>query len=46
MLFYKAGLLLGNKVADAVTKYEDDKIEKQEPDEEIFIPTGKKRWKY
>ena len=46
MLVYKAGLLLGNKVADAVTKYDDDKIEKQESVEEIFIPTGKKRWKY
>ena len=34
---------LGNKIADAVTKPNDDKIVKQEPIEEIIIPLEKKR---
>ena len=35
---HKAGESLGNKTADAVTKSNDDKIEKQEPVEETIIP--------
>ena len=35
---HKTGEILGNKIADAVTKSNDDKIEKQEPVEEIIIP--------
>ena len=34
----KADELLGNKIADAVTESNDDKIVKQEPVEEIIIP--------
>ena len=34
---HKAGEILGNKNADAVTKSNDDKIVKQEPAEEIVI---------
>ena len=30
-LFHKAGEFLGNKIADAVTKSNNDNIEKQEP---------------
>ena len=37
----KAGEFLGNKIADPVTKLNDDKIEKQEPVEEIIIPPEK-----
>ena len=33
----KAGEFLGNKIADAVTKSNNDKIVKQEPVEEIII---------
>ena len=40
---HKAGEFLGNKTEDAVTKSNDDNIEKQEPVEEIFIPLQKKR---
>ena len=32
---------IGNKVADTVTKSNDDNIEKQEPVEEIIIPLEK-----
>ena len=39
---HKAGEFLGNKIADAVTKSNDDNIEKQEPDEEILIPLEKR----
>ena len=39
---HKAGEFLGNKIADAVTKSNDDNIEKQEPDEEILIPQEKR----
>ena len=35
---HKAGEFLGNKIADAVTKSNDDKIVKQEPVEEKIIP--------
>ena len=36
---HEAGKLLGNNIADAVTKSSDHKIKKQEPVEEIIIPT-------
>ena len=42
---HKAGELIGNKMADAVTKSNDDKIVKQELIEEIIIPS-KKQMKY
>ena len=35
---YKAGEFLGNKIVDAVTKSNNDNIEKQEPVEEVIIP--------
>ena len=35
---HKADEYLGNKIPDIVTKSNDDKIEKQEPVEEIIIP--------
>ena len=38
---YKAGEYLGNKIVDAVTKSNDDNIEKQEPIEKIIIPPEK-----
>ena len=38
---HKAGELIGNKMADAVTKSNDDKIVKQELVEEIIIPSEK-----
>ena len=38
VLVYKVSLFLGNKVADAVTTYDDNKIEQQEPVEQIFVP--------
>ena len=38
---HKADELLGNKIADAVTESNDDKIVKQEPVEEIIIPPKK-----
>ena len=34
---HKAGEYLVNKIADAVTKSSDDRIEKQEPVEEVII---------
>ena len=37
VLVYKVSLFLGNKVADAVTTYDDNKIEQQEPVEQIFV---------
>ena len=40
----KAGEIIGNKIADAVTKSNDLEIVKQEPVEEIIIPQKKKRW--
>ena len=39
---YNAGEFLGNKILDAIPKSNDDKIEKQEPVEEIIIPLGKR----
>ena len=38
----KAGEYLGNITADAITKSNDDNIEKQEPVEEIIIPLEKR----
>ena len=38
VLVYKVSLFLGNKVADAVTTYDHNKIEQQEPVEQIFVP--------
>ena len=38
---HKAVEFLGNKIADAVTKSNDDKMVKQEPVEEIIIPIEK-----
>ena len=35
---HKAGEFIGNKIVDAVTKSNDDNIDKQESDEEIIIP--------
>ena len=40
---HKAGELLGNKISDAVTNPNDDKIVKQEPVEGIIIPLEKRR---
>ena len=37
-IVHKAGEFIGKKIADAVTKSNDDKIVKQEPVEEIIIP--------
>ena len=42
---HKAGEFLGNKMEEEATKSNDDKIEKQEPAEEIIIPL-KKEMKY
>ena len=39
---HKAGKRLKNKIADAVTKSNDDNIEKKRPVEEIIIPPGKR----
>ena len=39
---HKAGKFLGNKTADAVTKSNDGKFEKQKPVEEIIIPLEKR----
>ena len=41
-VIYKADKFIGNKIADTVTKSNDYNIEKQEPFEEIIIPTEKK----
>ena len=38
----KAGEFIGNKIADIVTKSNDDNIEKQEPVVEIIIPLEKR----
>ena len=38
----KEGEFLGNKIAEAVTKSNDDKIVKKEPVEEIMIPPEKR----
>ena len=39
---HKADEFSGNKIADTVTKSNDDKIVKQEPVEEIIIPIEKR----
>ena len=39
---HKAGQYLGNKIADAVTKSNNDNIEKHDPVEEIFISPEKR----
>ena len=39
---HKTSEFLGSKIADAVTKSNDDKIVKQKPVEEIIIPPEKK----
>ena len=39
---HEAGEFLRNKTADTVTKSNDDKIQKQEPVEEIIIPLEKR----
>ena len=39
----KAGELVGNKIAEAVAKSNDDKIVKQDPVEETNIPPEKRK---
>ena len=39
---HKTGKFVGNKIADVVTKSNDDKMVKQEPVEEIIILLGKR----
>ena len=39
---HKTGKWLGNKIAEAVTKPNDNEIGKQEPVEEIIIPLEKR----
>ena len=39
---HKAGEFIGNKIADAVTKSNNDNTERQEPVEEIIIPLKKR----
>ena len=41
-VFHKAGKFIRNKIADAVTRSNDDKIVKQESVEEIIIPSEKR----
>ena len=41
-VFHKAGEFSGNEIADTVTNSNDDKSEKQEPVEEIIIPSEKR----
>ena len=41
-MFHKAGEFSGNEIADTVTNSNDDKSEKQEPVEEIIIPSEKR----
>ena len=41
---HKASKFLENKIADAVTKSNDDKTVKKELVEEIIIPAEKERW--
>ena len=40
---HKAGEFIVNKIQDTATKSNDDKVVKQEPVEEIIIPSEKKR---
>ena len=42
-LVHKAGQFIENKIADAVTKSNDDNIEKQEPVEEIIISPERRK---
>ena len=39
---HKAGEFIGNKIANAVTKTNDDNNDKQEPVDEIIIPLEKR----
>ena len=39
---HKADEFIGNKIADAITKPNDDNIEEQEPVEEIIVPREKR----
>ena len=39
---HKADEFIGNKIADAITKSNDDNIEEQEPVEEIIVPREKR----
>ena len=39
---HKASQYLGNKIADAITKSNNDNIEKHDPVEEIFISPEKR----
>ena len=39
---HKADEFIGNKIADAITKSNDDNIEEQEPVEEIIVPRKKR----
>ena len=41
-LVHKASEFIGNKIADAVTKSNNDNIKKQEPVEETIIPPEKR----
>ena len=41
-VIHKASESMGNKIADAVTKSNDDKIVKQEPVEEMINPPEKR----
>ena len=41
-MVHKAGKFITNKIADAVTKSNNDKIEKQEPVDEITIALEKR----
>ena len=44
-VFHEVGEFMGNKIADAVTKSNDDNIDEQEPVEETIIPPGKREEK-
>ena len=41
---YKASQFIGSKIADTVTKPNDDNANKKEPAEEIIVVPKKKRW--
>ena len=41
-IVHKSGEFIGNKIADAVTKSNDEKLMKQEPVEKIIIPQEKR----
>ena len=44
-VFHEVGEFMENKIADAVTKSNDDNIVEQEPVEETIIPPGKREEK-